>query len=538
MPCKFERPLQHVALVAFLLAGHLAAAALAAEPTAAAYDDCTIVSVGKLASVDGSVMTSQTCDGHDGKTWIDVVPERRHAPGDECPIYLKTDHRQAPGDTAGTVYRGSLPEIERTNGYILGFYPLMNEHQLAIGESTFGGKKELRSDKGLLDCYELTRLIAERATTAREAIHIADELLMQYGYNDAGEALTFADPNEVWLMEIVGPGKDRVGAVWAAQRIPDDHISVSANASRIRNVDRNDPDNFLASKNVVTAAVDLGLWDPQSDRQLEFCYTYANRKSMSCRRREWRVFDLLAPSGQWDPNGENFPFSIKPDTLVSARDIMRVFSDTYEGTDFDMTQYMLVPDEEGRLVKSPYANPFMNYDQMPLWRITGGWGRKGERTLARFYCIYAFVSQSRSWLPDEIGGLVWIGWDNPAMTCYVPMYCRTARLPESYRLGGPPAGRPAYTRDSAWWAFNRVSGIAAHRWGDMRRDVAAVRDPLLDRFFAEQAGIEAEALELHGQGDPGAVDYLSRYTVQLCDEVVTAYWRLGDDLWTRYDEKF
>ncbi len=498
---------------------------------------CTVITVGRLASVDGSVMTSHTCDSYDGRTWIDIVPHRRHGENKACPIFMKTDHQAAPGDRTNTELRGSIPQAVETNGYLLGFYPIMNEHQLAIGESTFGGKPELVSDQGLLNCYELTRSLSERCKTAREAVSLAGDLLKEYGYNDKGEALTFCDPKEAWIMEIVGPGAGKVGAVFAAKRVPDDHICVNANASRIREVDPSDPDT-MASDNVFSTAREMGFWDPESGEPFEFCYAYASRKSLSSRRREWRAYDLLAPSRDFDPNGENFPFFIKPDKKVSVADILRIFADTYEGTEFDMTKYMLVADKEGKRVKSPYANPFMAYDEMPLWKINGGWDRKGERTMARSYCIYAFVSQSRDWLPDPIGGLVWLGLDNPAMTCYAPIYCRQKSLPESYRFGGPEEGRPGYTRDSAWWAFNRVSHLAAHRWGDTRHDVAAVRDPLQVQTFSGQAEIEKKALEFHTRSPEEAVDFLSEYSLDFCNRLVDAYWKLGDDLWTKYDGKF
>jgi dipeptidase len=523
--------------ISALILAVVAAPVLEAEADNAYPEGCTTITVGRLASVDGSVMTSHTCDGHDGRTWIDIVPRMRHPGGAVSPIFKNSDFMVALGDTTGMIYTGSIPQVPVTNGYIYSIYPCINEHQLAIGESTFGGKKELKSDKGMINCYELTRILAERCKTAREAIRLAGKLLAKYGYNDEGECLTFADTKEVWHFEVVGPGQGNVGAIWAAQRVPDDHVSINANASRIRTIDLKDEDNFMASKNVFSAAKELGLWDGKSGEPFEFCYVYASRKSMWARRREWRVFDILAPSLELDPNGENFPFSVKPEKKVSLEDMMNLFADTYEGTEFDMTKFMVVEDEEGKMVKSPYANPFMNYDQMPLWKINGGLHKMGERTIARFYCIYVFISQSRAWLPDPIGGIAWLGWDNPAMTCFAPLYCSIKELPEPYRKGGK-GGRPAYTRDSAWWGINRVSTIAAHRWGEMRYDVAEVRDPIRKKIFEDQKRIEDEALRLFGEDPQKAIDYISRYSLDLCNEINDAYWKLGDDLWTKYDEKF
>ena len=514
------------------------AGALPAQPAAGeVFDGCTTIAVGKLASADGSVITTHTCDSYDGRTWVDVVPPGRFRQDARCWLSNQTDGMIAPGDTTGMRYDHSIPQVRETNGYLWGFYPLMNQHQLAIGEATFGGKEELHSDAGLLNCYELTRLMAERCRTAREAIALADELLTEYGYNDKGECLILSDPQEAWVFEVVGPGVGKVGAVWAARRVPDDEVFVSANMSRIREIDLADPD-CLASANVFSTAEELGLWDSDSGQTFEFCYTYASRTSMAGRRREWRVFSLLAPSREFDPNGENFPFSIKPDTLVAVADIMHLYRDTYEDTPFDMTKFMLVPDEEGKMVKSPYANPFMSYDQMPLWKITGGWNERGERTIARYYCVYFTICQSRSWLPDPVGGLVWFAWDNPAMSCHLPLYSCLTEVPESFRTGGGTEGRPPYTRQSAWWAFNRASVIAAHRWGDMRHDVAAVRDSLLTEMLDAQAEVEAKAVKLFEKKPSRAVKYLTEYSLERCNQVVDAYWRLGDDLWTKYDQKF
>ncbi len=533
---RFSRSILFVCIFVLCTASFSVSEVLA-EPAEKYPEGCTTITIGRLASTDGSVMTSHTCDGHDGRTWIDIVPHMKHPKGSENLIFLKTDYMIEMGDTTGLVYTGSIPQVPETYGHINSIYPCINEHQLAIGESTFGGKKELKSDKGMINCYELTRILAERCRTAREAIKLAGELLEKYGYNDDGECLTFADTREVWHFEVLGPGQGNIGAVWAAQRVPDDHVSINANGSRIRRIDLKDKDNFMASKNVFKAAEKLGLWDPKSGKPFEFCYVYADRKSMWARRREWRVFDILAPSLELDPNGENFPFSVKPEHKVSVEDLMEIFADTYEDTEYDMTKFMLITDEEGKTVKSPYANPFMNYDQMPLWKINGALHKMGERTIARYYCIYIFISQSRDWLPDPIGGLVWLGWDNPAMTCHVPLYCCVKELPESFRVGGK-GGRPAYTRESAWWAVNRVSTIAAHRWGDMRHDVAEVRDPIRRQAFDDQKRIEDEALRLYRENPQKAIEHLTRYSCDLGSKITDAYWKLGDHLWTKWDEKF
>jgi dipeptidase len=247
------------------------------------------------------------------------------------------------------------------------------------------------------------------------------------------------------------------------------------------------------------------------------------------------VLDLLAPSLELHANANRFPFSVKPDRPVGPERIMELFRDTYEGTDYDMVKNITVTDEEGKTVKSPLANPFMPYDMNPLFGINGGWGELGERALARWYCMYVTVLQSRSWLPDAVGGIVWFGYDNPAMTTYVPIYAGVQDLPEDYETDGRTTG---FSRRSAWWAFNRVATLAAQRWGEMRNDVAEVRNPLQEKLLARQQEVDAEAEARFGEDPARARAYLTRATAEACREVVDAYWNLGDLLWTKYDEKW
>ena len=432
---------------------------------------------------------------------------------------------------------GRIAQVAETLGYLDPVYAVMNERQVAIGESTFGGRVELVSSKGRIDCETLTRLMLERTTTARQAIHVAGNLLKEHGWCDEGEALTIADPQEVWLMEIVGPGKDAVGAVWVAQRIPDDHVSVVANSARIGEIDLAKPDWFLASDNVLQVARDRGYWDPNSGRPFRFyeAYNPDGRTDFGCTRREWRVLSLLAPSLRLNPNSNVFPLSVKPDKPVTPARIMELFRDTFEGTDFDMVKDLTVVDESGKTVKSPLANPFMPYEMNKMLRINGGWGWRGERPLARWYCIYATVTQSRVQLPDPVGGIVWFGYGNPAMTVYVPLYAGIEDLPESYQTDGRTTG---FSRRSAWWAFNRVSRLSAHRWGDMRRDVAEVRDPMQEKFLAAQEDVAATFRKLLAEDPAKARAYLTSESRKACLEAVEAYWNLGDSLWTKYDEKW
>lgn len=499
---------------------------------------CTSIVVSAAASADGSVMTSHTCDSHRTGSDIHVRHRARHKTGATLQLTRRKEDDSGPMQRYARAPTGKIPQVAETNGYLAPAYASMNEHQVAIGESTFEGRKELQSDRGLIDCETLCKLMLERASTARQAIQVAGALLALHGWNDVGEALTVVDKKEAWLLEIVGPGKGARGAVWAAQRVPDGHVTVVANAARIGEIDLQQPDRFMASKNVFELARRRGWWDPkQGPFRFYAAYNPDGRTSFAATRREWRVLALLAPSLKLDPNSNLFPFSIKPERKVSPARIMEIFRDTFEGTPFDMTRNITVTDEKtGKAVKSPLANPFMPYDMNPLFRINGGWGEKGERALARWYCMYATVTQSRADLPDPVGGLVWFGYDNPAMTTYVPIYAGVTDLPGTYRTDGRSTG---FSRRAAWWAFNRAATLAAQRWGEMRRDVSRVRDRLQGRFFAGQRAIERRAAGLvrAGQLDQARA-LLTEHTRKACDETVKAYWELGDALWTRYDEKW
>jgi dipeptidase len=509
-------------------------------------EGCTSITVGKLASVDGSVITSHTDDSHRTRSWMDIQPAKDHKTGETVPMYKRT----ADNTKAMPAYKhdkiGEIPQVEHTYQYINTAYPCMNDKQLGIGESTFGGRDELQSDEGLIDCQRLCKLMVERCTTARQAITMAGELVKQYGWNDYGEALTIADPKEVWHFEIVGPGKGKVGAVWVAQRVPDDHISCNVNASTIKEIDLTKTDYFMASENIYDLAKENGYWN--ENETFQFCYAYApeSRQAIGSRRREWRIFDLLAPSLHLDPNAENYPFSVKPDKKVSLEDLVMVFKDYYEGTPYDMTRSIKATDKGGKTIVSPLANPFMPYDQLEISNVSGGWysvdhesgdiAFLGERTIARWYTMYATIIQCRDWLPDEIGGVVWLAQDNVATSVYVPVYCSVTDLPSSYKTPGRVNG---FTRESAWWAFNRMGTMTAQRWGDMRHDVDAVWNPMQKELFVNQKTVEESALKLYNKNKPQkTIDFLNEYSNEWGNTVVHKAWDLGDFLWTKYDEKF
>lgn len=495
-------------------------------------EGCTTITVGKMASFDGSVMTSHTDDSHRTRAWINIVPAERHGRRDKVTMYKREPDDSGPMPAYKHVPIGEIPQVRETYGYINTAYPCMNTEQLAIGESTFGGRESLISDKGLIDCQRLIQLMLERCTTAREAIKTGGELLKKYGWNDAGECLTIADTKEVWHMEIVGPGKGRVGAIWVAQRVPDDHVSVNANAARIQEIDLDNPDYFMASDNIFDMARD-SMWWNQATGPFRFADAYApeSRESMAARRREWRVLSMMNPSLNLDPEAKDYPFSVKPAEKVSLEKMIEIFKDYYEGTPYDMISHIKKVTEDGDTIPHPLASPFMPYDAYDLFDIHGGWGDLGERTIARWYTMYATITQSRDWLPNEIGGLVWLALDNVATSVYIPVYCSVTDLPGSYKY----PGRKGFSRNSAWWAFNRLSTLASQRWNEMRYDVEKVMVPLQKKIFKSQVEAEKKAMNM---GPKQTRDHLTRFTNEWGNKVVNEAWKLGDFLWTKYDEKF
>lgn len=505
-------------------------------------EGCTSITVGKKASADGSVMTSHTDDSHRTRSWMDIVPAKDHAKNSTTPMYKRESCDSLAMPTYKHTPIGTIPQIKHTFQFINTAYPCMNEHQLAIGESTFGGRDELFSENNLIDCQRLVQLMLERTTTARDAIQMAGELLQEYGWNDYGEALTIADTKEVWHFEVVGPGKGNTGAIWVAQRVPDDHIAANANASTIKEIDLKNKDFFMASENIYSYAKEQGWW--HEGETFRFCDVYAprSRQSVASRRREWRIFDLLAPSLKLDPNSENYPFSVKPDKQVTVEDMIRVFKDYYQGTPYDMRNNITTTDKNGKTTISPLANPFMPYDQLDISNVSGGWYHVGdnghidflgERTIARWYTMYGTITKSRDWLPDDVGGVVWLAQDNIASSIYIPVYCGATDLPESYKTPGRPDG---YTNKSAWWAFNRLGTLAAQRWGDMHKDLDAVWEPMQKTFIEELKATDNKAKDIKDKDNRRK--FLTQYVIKKGDKVVTKAWEMCDFLWTKYDEKF
>lgn len=496
--------------------------------------ECTTITAGKKASDDGSVRTSHADDSHRTRTNVLITPAKDHPAGAMTTMYKRTACDTTTMKSYLNTPIGEIPQVSHTFAFINTAYPCLNEKQLAIGESTFGGRSELRSDNGLIDCQRLCQLMLERCTTARQAITTAGELLKEYGWIDDGECLTIADKEEVWHLEIVGPGKGKRGAIWAAQRVPDEHIAVNANASTIRQIDTADKDHFMYSDNIFSAAAEKGWWNPREE-EFQFCYAYApaTRVHIACRRREWRVYDLLAPSLKLDPNSENYPFSVKPDKPVSLQDMATVFQDYYEGTPYDMRKTITVTNDSSKTVISPLANPFMSLDELKMHRINGGWNERGERAIAVRFTVYATIIQCRNWLPDEMGGVCWFAFDNVASSIYIPIYAGVADLPKSYKTDGRKTG---FSKEAAWWAFNRLGTLAHRRWGDTRKDIDAVWKQLQTKLFTDQKSTEEKALQLYDPKKPKKMrEFLTEYTNECAAKAENEAWRLGDLLWTKYE---
>ncbi len=505
-----------VSLIIILLSGLVASA------------QCTAVMVGKEASVDGSVMTTHTCDG-----WYDnrvvIVPGQTFEEDAMADVYTEICHMTRPGVELEKV--GEIPQVEKTYTYFNVGYPFMNEKQVIIGESTWSGRRELRNDAGLFLIETLEVFGLQRAKTARECIKVMGDLAEKYGYIDGGEGLTITDPNEVWLFEIAGPGilwepgSEEPGAVWAAQRIPDDHVSVIANRSRIGEIDLDNPDNFMASENVKSLAQEMGWWEPE-EGPFSFWKAYCPEPyggRYYQQRREWRVLSLLAPSLNLDPYAEEqYPLSVKPDNKVSVQDLMVIKRDYYEGTQFDLTEGMA-------------AGPFGNPNRYPTPTSVKPEGKENldwERAISIFRCSYSFVSQARDWLPDPIGGLLWFGEDAPHSTCYVPLYCGITEVPKSFSSGR----RDVFDADSAWWAFNFVSNWADLKFSYMIEDIKEAQDELEDGFFAMQPAVEKAAQEMYEKDPALAVKYLTDYSNTSANKAVERWWELAKELIAKYDD--
>ena len=497
------------------------------------FDGCTSIMVGRLATEDGSVITSHTVDGW-YRTWVNISPHRENEPDATNEICFGRMYTASPKDDSTVLVMGEIPEAPESYSFINTAYPSMNEFQLGVGETTIVGRQELRSPKGLIWIEEIERLMLERCKTARGAIRLADKLTKEYGYIGYGECLTIADSREVWHFEIMGATKKYVGAVWAAVRIPDDHVGVSANVSRIGELDLNNPDYYMASENVYSLAEEMGWWNPKSKKTFKFYEVYGGKQKNFWTLREWRVLSLTAPSLNLDPDVDELPFSVKAEKKISIRDVLTWFQDTYENTPYDMTKNLFVKDRKGNRVKSSVASPWISRSMMNLLNTLKPETVPDHYTIANNTCSYSTVIQARAWLPDPIGGIVWLGFDNPAHSARVPLFCGITDLPSSYKI----CNQHGYITGSAAWAFRRLSRLASVNWGRTRDKVLETIIGFENQAFAELPGIERKALELFKENPNKARTFLTAYSSNFARALAQRYWELGDELWDLFAYDF
>lgn len=429
--------------------------------------NCTSIMVGKKASADGSVITSHTCDGR-YRTWMSIEPAANYKSGAMHQVYKGTMHTMSKTDTVGLRLAGEIPQAAHTYAYLNTAYPCMNEKQLAMGETTFSGPDTLVNNNGMFQIEELERVALMRCTTAREAIKLIGELIAEYGYGDGGECITIADKNEVWQMEILGEGPDKIGGVWAAKRIPDDHVGVSANIPRIGQMERNNPDYFMASDNVEEVAKKYGLWDGTEPFVFWKAFNSSYGAGKNFKEREFFILSSLAPSLNLSMDMPELPFSVKPDENVDVRKVIELFRSTYEGTDLDMTRNVKLTKvkhlDDGTMVDdtivSPVANPWLTTNMRNTLNFIAPETVTFQRTVAVAWCSYSHIIQLRSWLPDEVGGVCWMSVDNPAESPRIPIFCGNTTLPKAYDI----CGQKQYDENSILWSYRKANKLATVAW--------------------------------------------------------------------------
>jgi len=480
-------------------------------------EGCTSMIVTKGASDNGSVMITYTCDG-EFHPHLEYEPPADYAENDSLDIVNWRDDSVI----------GRVKQVAHTFGVM----QLMNEYQVVIGETTFDGRKELQNEDGLLGYWDLMHMALQRATTAREAIAVMTALVDEYGYRSTGESFSIGDPDEAWIMEMIGPGKGGQGAHWVARRIPDGYVCCHANQARIGEFPLDDPDNCLYSENVISFAVEQGFYDPASGEPFRFRDAYCPatvQMRRSCAGRVWSIFRRVAPSQnlsdtyqRGDEDAAPYPLWIKPDRKVSFRDVTRLMRDHYEGTPYDMT----LGTDAG-----PYGCP---YRWRPLrWDIDSirySW----ERAVSTQQTGFSFISQSRSELPDAIGGVFWYGVDDTWFTCWFPLYCGNNDLPVSFTRGS----LQEFSWESAWWVFNFVSNYTNLKYSYMIEDVLKVQTELEESFITMQPAVEKTALELYEKNPQMVQSYLTNYSVSAGEQVVRRWRELAEHLLVKYNDGY
>lgn len=499
-------------------------------------ESCTSIMVGRKASSDGSVMTSHTCDGN-YRTWMEIVPAAKYERDTVTGIWDGRMHTEFAADRTNVQLKGTIPQAGETYKFLDTAYPCLNEKQLGIGETTITGRRELVNGNAMFMIEELERIALERCKTAREAITLIGELVKEYGYADSGECLTIADPHEVWHFEIFGEGPDRIGGVWAAVRIPDDHVGVSANIPRISTLNLKDTKNCMASENVFDVARELGYWD--GEEPFVFWKAYGGGKK-AFAIREFFILDALAPSLNLDYDAEELPFSVKPEKKVSVNDVMALLRETYEGTKWDMTQNLKVErrmrgSDETEIITSPAANPWMTMDMVNMLNGIKDGAVTRYRLVSVPQCSYSHVIQLRSWLPDGVGGVAWLSFDNPGQSPRIPVFCGTDKLPASFGI----CGQHRYREDAAIWTFRRANKLATVRWGLTRDRIEEGIAHFEEKGTAEMPFVENRyKMLLKKEGVEKANAYLTGYTTDCAGAAMLRWSEMGDEFWRMFARGF
>jgi Dipeptidase len=496
--------------------------------------ECTSIMVGRLASADGSVITSHTCDGV-SHSWVNIVPAKDHKKGSMTRIRKNWRKTKFVTDTAGVKVVGEIPQVAHTYSYVNTGYPCLNEKQVGIGETTFTGPDTLINRDSPLLIEELCRLALERGATAREAIMVMGSLAEELGYGDGGECLTVTDPKEAWQFEIVGVGKHRKGAAWVAQRIPDDHVGISCNIPRIGRIDRSNKEYFMASDNLEQVFIDNGLWDGQGDFVFWKALNCSYGQGRNFREREYRAFSLLAPSLGLTYE-DDLPFSIKPDSLVDVRKVMAVLRDTYEGTRFDMCRNWTidVPEKNGvpaHKEVSPLANPWLTTDMRNTLNSIAPGTIEFSRTLAVAWCSYSTVIQSRSWLPDGIGGVCWFAVDNPAQSPRIPIFCGGKNLPDAFRN----CGHRQYVPDCVLWEYRRANKLATLAWQKTGKEFGKNVMEMEDMAFSGLEDLEKKYLKASARKRASLLD---AYTSDVHSKTAARWKELEEKYWSMFGRGF
>ena len=476
---------------------------------------CTNFIITKGASSDGSVMISYAADSHV------LYGELYFFPAKDYPIGAMLDVVE--WDTGKPL--GKIKQVRHTYNVIGN----MNENQVAIGETTFGGREELLDTTAIVDYGSLIYIALQRSKTARQAIHVMASLVAEYGYASEGESFSISDKNEAWILEMIGKGPGRKGAVWVARRIPDGYICGHANQARITTFPLKDTMNCLYAKDVITFAKEKGYFKG-NDKDFSFADAYCPLKFDGvrfCDARVWAMFRKV--NNDMDKyydyiKGENLanrmPLWIKPDRKVSLQDMMGFMRDHLEGTPLDMSK---------DFGAGPYGLP---YRWRPLtWKVDTT-AYCNERTVATQQTGFSFIAQSRSWITDRIGGIIWFGVDDAASTVYTPMYTCMTKVPETFAVGN--GNMLTYSDNSAFWAFNFVANFCYLRYNTMIEDVKKVQAELESNYIANTAKIDETALAMYNNDPGSAVAYLTDYSVKSGNQTVYRWKDLGHYLLVKY----